>query len=366
MKMVKKSAIKTKNYIFSFLPFLLFRCGTSSVEPPSKDFVTEENVLPDYSDEHVEVDAMDFQEDLVEAEDLPRRCAGDYECQNGIFCDGQERCVDGECMPADKPACEDDIECTEATCDEERDECHYEVNNAICDDGLFCNGQERCSVLYGCVNGTAPDCSDTDRCTTDYCDEENDRCVYAPKDNDSDGFVDRSCGGDDCNDSDPQIHPGVEEICDDGKDNDCNNLIDTSDPVCLEHLCDAAQVINVDFSGGNFTWTGSGSTAGGTNNFEATCAGNARSPDVPYKLIIPSRASVVIEVTSASYDTALHVRTRCGDPASQIYCDDDGGSCSLCSRISATLDAGTYIVIQDGFGSGSSGTYTLRITANPI
>lgn len=53
-------------------------------------------------------------------------------------------------------------------------------------------------------------------------------------DNDHDGYAIEggSCGAVDCNDADSSIHPGAAEICNDGKDNDCNGLTDTNDPVC--------------------------------------------------------------------------------------------------------------------------------------
>ncbi len=41
-------------------------------------------------------------------------------------------------------------------------------------------------------------------------------------DADADGFLDASCGGTDCDDADPAIHPGAEELCDGGVDNDCD------------------------------------------------------------------------------------------------------------------------------------------------
>ncbi|MBU6996166.1 MAG: putative metal-binding motif-containing protein [Theionarchaea archaeon] len=45
------------------------------------------------------------------------------------------------------------------------------------------------------------------------------------RDADGDGYDSLLVGGDDCDDTDPGIHSGAQEICD-GKDNDCNGLVD--------------------------------------------------------------------------------------------------------------------------------------------
>lgn len=54
-------------------------------------------------------------------------------------------------------------------------------------------------------------------------------------DKDGDGYAIEggACGAVDCNDNNPAIHPGAAEVCTDKLDNDCNGLIDTSDPTAV-------------------------------------------------------------------------------------------------------------------------------------
>jgi hypothetical protein len=80
----------------------------------------------------------------------------------------------------------------------------------------------------GCF--TDAECEDGDGCTTDRCDMGV--CVSGERDQDEDGFVASECGGPDCNDLNPNAHPGLPEVCADGSDNDCNGVLDCFDPVC--------------------------------------------------------------------------------------------------------------------------------------
>ena len=94
-----------------------------------------------------------------------------------------------------------------------------------CDDGMFCNGVERCEPgssgadARGCVAAAAP-CM-----ASQMCDEDLDLCVTDCSDPDADVDGDRAlgCGGGDCDETDPAVNSLVNEVCDDhGVNEDCN------------------------------------------------------------------------------------------------------------------------------------------------
>lgn len=74
--------------------------------------------------------------------------------------------------------CDDGIACTPDTCG--REGCEHITNDALCNDGLFCNGVETCS-LSGCAAGISQ-CNDGVDCTDDACIEPTDSCTHAPND----------------------------------------------------------------------------------------------------------------------------------------------------------------------------------------
>jgi hypothetical protein len=104
-------------------------------------------------------------------------------CDNGLFCDGVERCdVEAGCVAGAAPTVDDGVVCTADACDEEVDEVVHVAQDGVCDNGLFCDGVERCDVEAGCVGGAAPEVDDGVDCTEDACDEEADEVVHSPSD----------------------------------------------------------------------------------------------------------------------------------------------------------------------------------------
>ena len=74
------------------------------------------------------------------------------------------------------------------------------------------------------------ECDTPDPCFVGSC--EDGLCVEIPRDLDEDGFPPLQCGGNDCNDLNPNTFPGATEDCFDGDDNDCNGVADCFDPAC--------------------------------------------------------------------------------------------------------------------------------------
>lgn len=77
--------------------------------------------------------------------------------------------------------CRDAVGCTLDLCDQVRHVCTRTLRDEACADGLFCNGDERCDAVKGCVPG-ARACADSIACTDDACDEKNRRCTHDPND----------------------------------------------------------------------------------------------------------------------------------------------------------------------------------------
>ena len=108
-----------------------------------------------------------------------------------------------------------------------------------CDDGNFDNG-DGCSVTClnepaTCGDGTC-DMAGGETCLNCVPDcRMHPDCNMCP-DEDGDGYRDASCGGDDCSDSNPDIHPGAMEVACNMQDDDCDLATSLADDDCVTHL----------------------------------------------------------------------------------------------------------------------------------
>jgi cysteine-rich repeat protein len=102
-------------------------------------------------------------------------------CSNGLFCDGAETCSATQgCIAGTPPTLTDNIPCTTDACDEANDRITNTPNNAVCSNGLFCDGSETCSATQGCIAGTPPNLEDGLPCTDGACNEATDAVVQTP------------------------------------------------------------------------------------------------------------------------------------------------------------------------------------------
>jgi hypothetical protein len=106
-------------------------------------------------------------------------CSTDPDCDDGLYCNGEETCVAGTCQNGTSVDCSDGIGCTDDACNEASDACDNVPNNDNCDDGVFCNGVEICDASNDCLAGTPVTCLDDSLfCTGDeICDEVSDACI---------------------------------------------------------------------------------------------------------------------------------------------------------------------------------------------
>jgi len=135
-------------------------------------------------------------------------------CDDGVDndCDGDVDDLDTGCQECSMPEdCGDANPCTEDDC-----------------------------VAGFCVNtNNAAPCDDGNPCTTDdVCAEGGCSGVPFDLDQDEDDYIAEVCGGDDCDDSDPAVHPGTWEgpaedpTCTDEVDNNCNGYMDLDEAGC--------------------------------------------------------------------------------------------------------------------------------------
>lgn len=79
-------------------------------------------------------------------------CDDAQDCDDGLFCNGEEACEQGVCVAGAGDPCDDGVSCTVDTCDEGAAACVNTADDNLCDNGLFCDGAEVCGSA-GCEAG---------------------------------------------------------------------------------------------------------------------------------------------------------------------------------------------------------------------
>ncbi|NOY91879.1 MAG: hypothetical protein GXP55_11835 [Deltaproteobacteria bacterium] len=96
---------------------------------------------------------------------LDAGCTDSAQCDDGIVCDGVERCVDGACVPGDPLVCDDDLACTEDSCSEAEGGCKFQPVDSLCagsPEAQICSPADG-----GCVVATR--CTSDSGCPTSNC-----------------------------------------------------------------------------------------------------------------------------------------------------------------------------------------------------
>ena len=159
----------------------------------------------------------------IEATDQCVGCLFDADCDNDVFCDGAEICSAGTCVDGTPPDCDDNVSCTVDSCDEIGNQCQNVAQDGLCDNGLFCDGIETCDASSDCEDGTPPNCDDGVPCTVDNCDEGADMCTNTTNDANCDNGL--FCDGEETCDASSDCLPGMPPDCNDGvacTDDACN------------------------------------------------------------------------------------------------------------------------------------------------
>ena len=163
------------------------------------------------------------------------------DCDNGLYCDGDESCLNANCVAGTPPVINDGVGCTDDYCDEVNDVVVNSVNDSNCDNGLYCDGVETCDAELDCQIGTNVDCSYLDdQCNTGECSELLDQCTVSPEIFSTPCEADSDiCTIDHCNGQGSCVfledNPDCFECTD---DSDCDNgLYCDGDEACIDNEC---------------------------------------------------------------------------------------------------------------------------------
>ena len=227
--------------------------------------------------------------------------------------DGSGPTYGGPCQSHEQ--CDDTVECTTDSCDPKVSRCLFQPNHGACQDQSFCNGVEICEPLVGCRPGAPRGCSDNNTCTIDRCDESAKGCRHEPRDADGDGDPDWLCGGGDCHDGDPLVSSLVAEVCDNNKDDNCDQQVDEKSCQSPKHdVCSDALAINS-------STTHELSLVATAPHLSASCSPSGMR-DVVAAVVVPTGPAQDLDVIALADSGSIAIAAfgQCGDASSELAC----------------------------------------------
>jgi hypothetical protein len=247
----------------------------------------------------------------------------------------------GPCV--DDGQCDDMIACTYDSCNLAVGRCRNVPDDSLCDDGVYCNGKERCVLRHGCEPGPVVTCNDGNSCDLARCVEASKSCSYSPRDVDQDGDPDQHCpGGHDCNDLDPNVSSLHPEVCANGIDDNCNGLIDEMPCVSAKGTTCSTAVAA----------TGAGtyslSTLGSSKTIPMSCSVSNPSAgqSAAAAITVPKGPNVDLDVwaTTTSVEVSVALQGACGDTITELSCGSGKDATSVRAR-ARNVPPGTYYAV---------------------
>ena len=156
---------------------------------------------------------------------------------------------------------------------------------------------------------------------------------------------------------DQTVSPGTYFLVVDGTDANAfgvaNVNLQLDDLGALEQACRSAPMLRPG------TQVRADSTSS-TDRFQASCGGEARSPELIYRLQIRRRSLVRLSSEQTGWDGVIYLRRDCLDAVTELGCNDDAGD-NRHSLVETILEPGTYFVFVDGYAQGNQGPFTLDV-----
>jgi hypothetical protein len=147
-------------------------------------------------------------------------------------------------------------------------------------------------------------------------------CTMMDSDFDEDGYTVEQG---DCNDKNPEVYPGAEEICGDGIDQDCSGS---------DLACPSGQETITLSNGFEIAFLGMASNSEGTSSWTYGVAESESSKDLSYWVLGLPACTIVIEASPAGYELV--------DP------DPNTGISGIKWETEDAFEAGEFTVILDG------------------